>query len=58
MRRLDDWYMLEQLKKFKHRVRGGTGEDFNGASMQAMTVSLPDEQAMKDVIAYIMSLPR
>jgi len=51
--RLNDWYMMEQLKKFKAKVRGGTPDDVNGATMQAMTVSLVDEQAMKDVIAYI-----
>lgn len=54
--RLSDWYMLEQLKKFKKKVRGEFAEDFAGSTMQAMTISLTDEQAMKDVIAYILTL--
>lgn len=53
----DDWYMLEQLLKFKSKVRGDPALDPVGATMQAMTATLPDEQSMKDVIAYIKTLP-
>jgi cytochrome c553 len=53
----DDWYMMEQLLKFKSKVRGDPAIDPVGATMQAMTATLPDEQAMKDVIAYIKTLP-
>lgn len=51
-----DWYLLNQLKNFKSRVRGGDPRDFSGALMGPMTFALTDEQAMKDVIAYIMTL--
>lgn len=52
-----DWYMLSQLKKFKEGVRGGNATvDPEGATMMPMAQTLPDEQAMKDVIAYIQSL--
>lgn len=53
----DDWYLLEQLQKFKKKVRGDPAVDPVGATMQAMTATLADEQAMKDVVAYIMTLP-
>jgi cytochrome c553 len=53
----DDWYMMEQLLKFKSKVRGDPAVDPVGATMQAMTATLVDEQAMKDVIAYIKTLP-
>ena len=53
-----DWYMLSQLQKFKSGMRGAHPEDITGAQMAAMSQTLEDEQAMKDVIAYIRSLHR
>ena len=49
-----DWYLVTQLTKFKGGVRGA--KDSWGASMAPMTAGLPDEQAMKDVVAYIQTL--
>lgn len=54
----DDWYLLGQLKKFKSGVRGYDPRDAHGTQMKAMTQVLSDEQAMKDVIAYIRSLAK
>ena len=51
-----DWYMMTQLHKFQSGVRGGNPADAKGSLMRAMSMTLPDEQAMKDVIAYIMTL--
>ena len=51
-----DWYMLEQLKKFKNGMRGAHPKDTWGATMAPMAKTLPDEQTMKDVIAYIKTL--
>ena len=51
-----DWYLLSQLKKFKGGVRGTNPKDPNGALMVGMAQLLADEQAMKDVIAHIMTL--
>jgi hypothetical protein len=48
--------MLTQLQNFKARVRGGNPQDVQGALMYAMSNTLVDEQAMKDVIAYIQTL--
>ena len=52
----DDWYLLSSLQRFKAGVRGSSPTDANGAVMRGMAAILPDEQAMKDVIAHITSL--
>ncbi|MEO5616378.1 MAG: c-type cytochrome [Candidatus Eisenbacteria bacterium] len=51
-----DWYMLAQLNKFKGGMRGAHPDDVQGQQMAAMSQTLEDEKAMKDVIAYIRSL--
>ncbi len=53
-----DWYMVSQLHKFKDGWRGAHPDDVWGAQMRAMSMTLADEQAMKDVVAHIRSLPR
>ena len=53
---LNDWYMLNQLNKFKHGVRGANPKDTTGAMMAPMAMTLADETAMKSVIAYIKTL--
>jgi len=51
-----DWYMLAQLKKFKGGQRGTHPEDRSGATMRPMSMTLADEQAMKNVVAHIGTL--
>jgi cytochrome c553 len=51
-----DWYLLAQLKKFKAGLRGVHPKDVRGMTMRPMAMALVDEQAMKDVVAYIMTL--
>jgi cytochrome c oxidase subunit II len=53
---LSDWYMLRQLQNFKAGIRGTHPKDIYGMQMAPMAMALADEQAMKDVIAYILSL--
>ena len=53
-----DWYMLTQLQHFKAGVRGTAPGDTNGALMRPMSMTLADEQAMKDVIAFINTLSK
>ena len=53
-----DWYQLTQLKNFKDGIRGGNPQDITGAQMRPMAMMLVDEQAMKDVIAYIQTLSK
>jgi cytochrome c553 len=52
-----DWYLLAQLKKFRAGIRGANPADQTGILMRPMSLTLPDEQALKDVIAYIKTLP-
>jgi len=51
-----DWYLVRQLKHFKEGIRGTNPKDIHGMQMRPMAMTLPDEQAMKDVIAYVQSL--
>jgi cytochrome c553 len=52
-----DWYLLAQLKNFQQGIRGANPErDYAGAQMRTFSMTLPSEQAMKDVIAYIGTL--
>ncbi len=51
-----DWYMLTSLEKFKKGIRGTNPKDIGGMQMRPMTLTLADEQAMKNVIAYIRSI--
>ncbi|CAK0767340.1 C-type cytochrome [Gammaproteobacteria bacterium] len=54
----DDWYLIAQLKNFKSGIRGSdSARDPLAASMRPMAATL-DDQAMKDVAAYLRSLSR
>jgi cytochrome c oxidase subunit 2 len=52
----NDWYLLSSIQRYKAGVRGSNPADANGAVMRGMASILQDEQAMKDVVAYIISL--
>ncbi len=54
----NDWYLLTQLKKFKAGIRGTNPDDTTGGTMRPMSMTLADEQAMKNVIAHINTLSR
>ena len=56
LRGLPSWYLLIQLLHFKGRIRGAHPQDAYGAQMMPMASTLVDMRAMKDVIAYILSL--
>jgi cytochrome c553 len=51
-----DWYLLKQIQNFKIGIRGTDLRDITGLRMRPMSLTLADEQAMKDVVAYIMTL--
>ncbi len=53
-----DWYLLAQLRNFKSGVRGANEKDLGGQQMRPMAMTLPDEQAMRDVVAYVARLAR
>ncbi len=48
-----DWYMQTTLQKYKAGIRG---QDAIGSVMVGMANTLPNEQAILDVIAYIKTL--
>ena len=51
-----DWYLLTQLQNYKAGLRGTDPRDTHGAQMRAIVSTLPDTQAMIDVVAYINTL--
>jgi len=52
-----DWYLYASLKNFKQGIRGSDPRDAQGAAMRGMSQLLADDQAIKDVVAFIMTLP-
>jgi len=52
----DDWYQLTQLQHFRDGIRGTNPADATGMRMRPMALVLANDQAMKDVIAYVMTL--
>jgi len=58
LKQVNDWYMLTQLANFRAGVRGAKPGDTSGALMRPMSMTLADEQAMRDVIAYITTLAK
>jgi cytochrome c oxidase subunit 2 len=53
-----DWYVANSLKKFKAGIRGSNPLDVSGAGMRPMAQTLTDDQAVLDVVAYIVSLQK
>jgi cytochrome c oxidase subunit 2 len=51
-----DWYLFRQIENFKVGVRGAQPGDQGGALMRPMMLQLTDEQMIKNVVAYIMTL--
>lgn len=49
---LEDWYLLDQLRKFKTSWRGGNPRDVEGRIMRQTLASL-DEKDFLDVVRYI-----
>jgi cytochrome c553 len=58
LKHASDWYLLTQLANFRAGVRGTKAGDTSGALMRPMSLTLADEQAMRDVIAYIKTLAK
>ena len=51
-----DWYTARQLQNFKSGVRGSHPGDYYGYQMALLGITLRDEKAINDVIAYINTL--
>ena len=55
--KLEDWYLLQQLRSFKKGWRGSETEDNHGASMRVAVVDMVD-QDFKDVTAYLATFQK
>jgi len=53
---VDDWYLAAQLRKFKTGVRGASPKDVGGRLMRPMALVLANEDAIRNVVAYIDTL--
>ena len=49
-------YLIRQLEYYKSGVRGTHKGDVYGATMKGMAATLPHDQAIRDVVAYIATL--
>jgi cytochrome c oxidase subunit 2 len=54
---LQDWYLARQLDNFKKGLRGRHPHDLYGWQMREMARTLNSDAAVRDVVAYIGSLP-
>ena len=53
---MSDWYLERQLHNFRDDVRGSHPQDYYGFQMGLMGQSIYDEQAIKNLVAYINTL--
>jgi len=53
---MSDWYLERQLQYFKKEIRGGHLQDHYGKQMGLISNILHDDQAVRDVVAYINTL--
>jgi cytochrome c553 len=53
---VDDWYLATELRKFRSGVRGTSPKDREGRLMRPMARSLADEDAVRNVVAYVETL--
>ena len=53
LRNLEDWYQLSQLLKFRNGQRGTHASDVFGQQMVPLARALGDDQAVRDVTAYV-----
>lgn len=53
-----DWYLISQLHKFKAGIRGTNPKDITGGQMRPMSMTLADDQAIKNVVAHISTLAK
>jgi cytochrome c oxidase subunit II len=50
------WYLVMQLEKFRAGQRGTHPRDVRGQQMRPMSLTLPDDQALRDVALYVTGL--
>ena len=50
-----DWYIVRQLKNFKAGLRGAHPKDVYGIQMRPMALTLPNDEAINNVVSYIVT---
>ena len=50
------WYIERQLKNFKAGIRGANNKDIYGMQMRPMAMTLPNDEVIANVSAYVSSL--
>lgn len=55
--KLEDWYLMSQLRSYKSKHRGTHPEDEHGVQMQAVAQGFTDQQ-FKDVTAYLATFQK
>ncbi|MGH0032734.1 MAG: c-type cytochrome [Myxococcota bacterium] len=53
-----DWYLVQALRKYQAGILGGNPGNQNAVMMRGMALSLADDQAIFDVVAYIRTLEK
>jgi cytochrome c553 len=53
---VDDWYLATELRKFRSGVRGTNPKDREGRLMRPMARTLANEDAIRNVVAYVETL--
>lgn len=53
---LQSWYIETQLTKFRHGIRGAHPDDVTGQQMAPMAKTIPNDQAVTDLAAYVSTL--
>ena len=53
---MSDWYLVDQLKKFRAGIRGAHPGDEYGNQMTMMAATLQSDERIDDVVAYINTL--
>jgi len=51
------WYLHRQLSNFKRGLRGTQAEDTYGTQMTVFAAMLPDDAAIRNLLAYVAGLP-
>ena len=52
----NDWYIVRQLYNFKNGIRGADPKDSYGQQMRPMAMTLPNDEAINNIAAYISTL--
>ncbi len=56
LKNLQDWYLYDQIIKFKKAERGYHADDIQGRTMSVLMKLLPGEKQVRDVTSYINNL--